>query len=105
MIPVLFTHAKKYAFGLSDCKQIYLVRYLRDLRLSLHKPTLPEGVHLIAAGDECNAILSEAGLLGPLLQSMASDMQGAIEKQLMTYPRYAKQMEEIRKQGIIRGAI
>ena len=107
-IPVLVTYKQKLAFCLldPDTGDLGLVRYLRDIDLRLQKSTMPtQRTVLLASGDECLTIRSEADLLEPLLMTMASDINQAVLKQVAKFggEKYAKQQAEIKRQGIIRG--
>ncbi len=107
-IPVLVTYQQKLAFCLldPDTGDLGLVRYLRDIDLRLQKSKMPtQRTVLLASGDECLTILSEADLLEPLLMAMASDINQAVLKQVAKFggEKYAKQQEAIRKASLSRG--
>lgn len=96
-IPVLFTHQQKYGqrivFGLIEVGRTFTISPIRCIRTA--EDAVPDGLDIIAINDDCHRILIKLGLLEPLLQSMAEDIAHAIERQLMTSPKYAKQVAKL----------
>jgi hypothetical protein len=124
MIPALFTHDRKLAFGLIDPDALTIspIRYIGDDALFKVKgpdspapskvtPLVrnttepepedcwPEGTNLIAVGDRCLQMLKATGMLLPLLMAMASDVNGTVKSVAKIAPPTKEQFLEGIRQG------
>jgi len=129
MIPALFTHDRKLAFGLIDPDALTIspIRYIGDDAMYAIKRTKgpdspppskvttlrrpepetepepedcwPEGTNLIAVGDRCLQMLKATGMLLPLLMAMASDVNSTVKSVAKIAPPTKEQFLEGIRQG------